>query len=149
VVSVTPRPRFSPGERTPGTHCTGGGEKRCSSCSFSTSALDKGERSASRPGRALAPEKGPPVPFGQEAGWTPEPVWTQRLEEKQSCAPTVDRTSITRLSSLWSDTILTELPRLLYKVYHNFKGHKFMWGPQDLKIFSLGPRQNRSWPSLV
>jgi hypothetical protein len=24
VVSVTSRPRFSPGERTPGTHCTGG-----------------------------------------------------------------------------------------------------------------------------
>jgi hypothetical protein len=24
VVSVTPWPRFSPGERTPGTHCTGG-----------------------------------------------------------------------------------------------------------------------------
>jgi hypothetical protein len=24
VVSVTPRPRFRPGERTPGTHCTGG-----------------------------------------------------------------------------------------------------------------------------
>jgi hypothetical protein len=24
VVSVTPRPRFNPGERTPGTHCTGG-----------------------------------------------------------------------------------------------------------------------------
>jgi hypothetical protein len=24
VVSVTPRPRFVPGERTPGTHCTGG-----------------------------------------------------------------------------------------------------------------------------
>jgi hypothetical protein len=24
VVSVTPRPRFSPGERSPGTHCTGG-----------------------------------------------------------------------------------------------------------------------------
>jgi hypothetical protein len=24
VVSVTPRPRFSPGERIPGTHCTGG-----------------------------------------------------------------------------------------------------------------------------
>jgi hypothetical protein len=26
VVSLTPRPRFSPGERTPGTHCTGGWE---------------------------------------------------------------------------------------------------------------------------
>jgi hypothetical protein len=24
VVYVTPRPRFTPGERTPGTHCTGG-----------------------------------------------------------------------------------------------------------------------------
>jgi hypothetical protein len=24
VVSVTPLPRFTPGERTPGTHCTGG-----------------------------------------------------------------------------------------------------------------------------
>jgi hypothetical protein len=24
----------------------------------------------------------PPVPIVQEAGWAPEPVWTQRLEEK-------------------------------------------------------------------
>jgi hypothetical protein len=24
VVSVTPRPRFTPGKRNPGTHCTGG-----------------------------------------------------------------------------------------------------------------------------
>jgi hypothetical protein len=39
----------------------------------------------SRPGRALAPGKGPPVPIVQEAGWTPEPVWTQRLEEKSCC----------------------------------------------------------------
>jgi hypothetical protein len=30
----------------------------------------------------LAPGKGPPVPIGQEAGWAPEPEWTQRLEEK-------------------------------------------------------------------
>jgi hypothetical protein len=41
-----------------------------------------GELSASRPGRALAPGKGPPIPIGQKAGWAPEPVWTQRLEEK-------------------------------------------------------------------
>jgi hypothetical protein len=40
------------------------------------------EWSASRPGRALPPGKGPQVPIGQEAGWAPEPVWTQRLEEK-------------------------------------------------------------------
>jgi hypothetical protein len=56
--------------------------KRYSSYSFSTSALDVSEWSASRPGRALAPGKGPPVPIVQEAGWAPEPVWTQRLEEK-------------------------------------------------------------------
>jgi hypothetical protein len=29
--------------------------------------------------------KGPPVPIGQEAGWAPEPVCTQRLEEKIRC----------------------------------------------------------------
>jgi hypothetical protein len=32
---------------------------------------------------ALYPRrKDPPVPIVQEAGWAPEPVWTQRLEEK-------------------------------------------------------------------
>jgi hypothetical protein len=63
----------------------GGGERRYSSYSFPTSALDGGEWSASRPGRALPPGKGPPVPIVQEAGWDPEPVWTQRLEEKSFC----------------------------------------------------------------
>jgi hypothetical protein len=29
-------------------------------------------------------ERTPPVPIVQEAGWTPEPVWTQRIEEKPS-----------------------------------------------------------------
>jgi hypothetical protein len=53
-----------------------------SSYSFTTTALDGGEWSASRPGRALPLGKGPPVPIVQEAGWAPEPVWTQRLEEK-------------------------------------------------------------------
>jgi hypothetical protein len=58
------------------------GERRYSSYSFSISALDGGEWSASPPGRALPPGKGPPVPIVQEAGWAPEPVWTQILEEK-------------------------------------------------------------------
>jgi hypothetical protein len=35
--------------------------------------------------------KDPPVPIVQGAGWAPEPVWTQRLEEK-SFAPARDRT---------------------------------------------------------
>jgi hypothetical protein len=56
------------------------GERRYSSYSYLTSALDGGEWSESRPGRALPPGKGPPVPIGYEAGWAPQPVWTQRLE---------------------------------------------------------------------
>jgi hypothetical protein len=48
------------------------GERRYSSYSFSTSALDGGEWLASRPGRPFAPGKGPPVPVVQEAGWAPE-----------------------------------------------------------------------------
>jgi hypothetical protein len=90
------------------------GESRYSSYSFTTSPLD-GEWSASRPGRALAPEKGPPVPIVQEAGWAPEPVWTQRIEEK-SFAHAGDRTPIARPSSPESDTILPEITRLLVKL---------------------------------
>jgi hypothetical protein len=46
-------PRYTPWRRL-------GGERRYNSYSFTTSALDGGEWSASRPGRALPPEKGPP-----------------------------------------------------------------------------------------
>jgi hypothetical protein len=67
--------------------------RRYSSYSYLTSVLDGGEWSASRPDRALPPGKGPSVPTGQEAGWAPEPVWTQRLEEKSS-ASVGDRTSV-------------------------------------------------------
>jgi hypothetical protein len=58
---------------------------------FLTLALEGGDWSASRPGRALPPRKELPVPSAQEAGWAPEPVWTQRLEEKSS-ASVGDRT---------------------------------------------------------
>jgi hypothetical protein len=74
------------------------GGRRYSFYSFTTSALDGGEWSASRPGHALPPGKGPPVLIGQEAGWASEPVWTQRIEEK-SFAPAGDRTPIARSSS--------------------------------------------------
>jgi hypothetical protein len=73
-------------------------ERKYSSYTFTTSALDRGEWSASRPGRTLPLGKGPPVPIVQAAGWAPEPVWTQRLEEK-SFAPVGDRTPIARSSS--------------------------------------------------
>jgi hypothetical protein len=72
--------------------------ERYSSYSFWTSALDGGEWSASRPvGRTLGTH-------WQEAGWAPEPLWTQRLQEKYF-AYVGDRTSI----ALSSDTILPEL----------------------------------------
>jgi hypothetical protein len=48
-----------------------------------------GQRHA--PAALLPPGKGPPVPIVQEAGWAPEPVRTQRIEEK-SFAPAGDRT---------------------------------------------------------
>jgi hypothetical protein len=35
---------------------------------------------------ALYPGKRPPVHIVQEAGWDPEPVWTQKLEEKSSAS---------------------------------------------------------------
>jgi hypothetical protein len=68
-----------------------GGEEY-SSYSLLTSALDgvSGQRHAPA---ALCPGKRPPVPIGQEAGWAPEPVWTQRSEEN-SFAPAGDRTPI-------------------------------------------------------
>jgi hypothetical protein len=84
---------------SPTTHHGGAwGERRYSSYSFMASALDGGEWSASRPGRAFSQEKGPPVPIVQEAGWAPEPVWTQRIEEK-AFAPAGDRTPIVQSSS--------------------------------------------------
>jgi hypothetical protein len=74
------------------------GERMYSSYSFTISALDGGEWSALLPGRAFSPGKGPPVPIGQETGWAPEPVWTQRLEEKY-LASAEDQTWIARSSS--------------------------------------------------
>jgi hypothetical protein len=99
----------------------------------------------SRPGRALPPGKEPPIPIVQEAGWAPEPVWTQRLEEKSS-APVGDRTSVVQ-----SVTIPTELPRLLIiiiiiiiiiakiKLFLDASRHADVWGSGgiDPRILNL------------
>jgi hypothetical protein len=74
------------------------GERRYSSYSFTTLALDGVSCQRHAPAALLPPGIGPPVPIVQEAGWAPEPVWTQRLEEK-SFASAGDRTSIARSSS--------------------------------------------------
>jgi hypothetical protein len=87
-------------------------DRRYSSYSFLTSVLEGGEWSASRPGRALPPGKEPPVGIVQEVGWAPEPVWTQRLEEKSS-ASVGDRTpavhSVVRHYTDWATPSFQEL----------------------------------------
>jgi hypothetical protein len=101
------------------------GERRYSSYSFTTSALDGGEWSASRPGHALPPGKEPPVLIVQEAGWTPESVWTQRLEEK-SFASAGDRTPFARLFSSSQTLYWLSTPapssRLIYNSRHILTG---------------------------
>jgi hypothetical protein len=66
MVSITPRPRFTPGKRAPGTHCIG-------------------------------------------AGWAPELVWTQRLEEKSSASvgdPTPTVQAVVRHYTDWATRLL-------------------------------------------
>jgi hypothetical protein len=67
--------------------------------SFMTSALDGGEWSASRPGRALSPGKGPPVPIGQEAARGPRAGLDTEATGKILFASAGDRNSITQSSS--------------------------------------------------
>jgi hypothetical protein len=87
-------------------------ERNYSSYSLLTSALDGVSGQRHVPAALNPPRKVLPVPIEQEALWAPEPVWTQRLEEKSYFATAGDRTFIARSPSSWSDTILTKLPRL-------------------------------------
>jgi hypothetical protein len=79
---------------------------RYSSYSFTTSALGGGEWS--RPGRALPPGKGPPAPIGEEAAWAPEPVWTQRMEEKFFAPAPAPYSTQYPVQMFNSDTVLAE-----------------------------------------
>jgi hypothetical protein len=51
-------------------------------------------------------EKDPPVSNTQEAGWAPEPVWTQRLQEKsfRLCwGPNLNRTVVQSVVRHYTD----------------------------------------------
>jgi hypothetical protein len=88
-------------------------ERRYNSYSFTTSALDgvSGQRHAPA---ALYPRgKGPPVPIVQEAWWAPEPVSTQRIEEK-SFAPAGDRTAVVQSVARHYTDRATPAPTMLY-----------------------------------
>jgi hypothetical protein len=118
-----------------------------SSYSFSTSALDGGEWSASRPGRALAPGKGTPVPIVQEAGWASEPFWTQRLQEKsfRLCRgsnpdrPVVQRVArhhtdwATRLTMLVAYVCYSSIYVYVIKRDIKLLRHMAVWKANDLK----------------
>jgi hypothetical protein len=102
------------------------GERRYSSYSFLTSALDWSEWSASRPGRALPLGKGPPVHIAQEAGRAPESVWTQGLEEKSS-APTQP---VVRHYTDWATLALAKLLTQML-CHHNTLVHS-IYPPRSL-----------------
>jgi hypothetical protein len=69
-------------------------ERRYSSYSFKTSAVD-GVNDQRHAPAAFYPQGKDTHTHWKEAGWAPEQVWTQRLEEK-SIASAGDPTSIAR-----------------------------------------------------
>jgi hypothetical protein len=82
---VPPKRWYTPvSEDVPLTPCRRQGGEEYSSYSFLTSALNAGERSASRPGRALLPGKDPPPRDTHWIGYASERVWTPRAQEKSS-----------------------------------------------------------------
>jgi hypothetical protein len=74
------------------------GERRYSSYSLMTSALDRGKWSGRRPGRALPPGKGPRYPLYRRLGM-PQSRSGHRGYKKNPLASAGDRTSIARSSS--------------------------------------------------
>jgi hypothetical protein len=115
-------------------------ERRYSSYSF-TSALDGDEWSASRPGRALPPEKGPPVPAVQEAGWAPDPVWTQRLQEKSFRLSNLDRSVVQPLARHYTARATgSPIFNLL-----SFKNERKAYEITNLSVRTCVLRTNKFW----
>jgi hypothetical protein len=90
---------------------------------------------------ALYPGKGPPVPIVQEAGWAPESVWTQRLEEKPFVSaghrtPVVQ--SILRHWLQTQDTRSVERNgKLATRVKHKGEQRPFTWNKNIHEAFDL------------
>jgi hypothetical protein len=74
-------------ESSPATHHGGTWwERRYSSYSFFSLALEEGEWSAHTPTVLYTPGKGQPIPTAEETVWVPKPVWMQKMEEKSSAS---------------------------------------------------------------
>jgi hypothetical protein len=70
---------------------------------------------------ASPPRKEPPVPIGQEAGWTPEPVWTTWRREN-SCPhrdSNSDRSVVQPVASRYTDWAIPT-PIVTYHAKHKY-----------------------------
>jgi hypothetical protein len=65
------------------------GDRMCSSYSLQTLALHGVIGQLYVPA-ALFPREGPSIRIVQEAGWAPDPVWTQRLEKNLFPLPGIE-----------------------------------------------------------
>jgi hypothetical protein len=87
------------------------------------------------PAAFLPPGKGPPVTIVQEAGWAPEPVWTQSLQEKsfRLCRgsnpdrPVVQ--SVVRHYTAWAN----RLPEV-HDRKHKWKRSRKEWNKRQKKV---------------
>jgi hypothetical protein len=87
--------------------------RRMGESRYSSTILDLGiswEWSASHP-CDFTPAKKPPVPYGEEAGWATEPVWTAWRREK-SLAPVGNRTLIPSSLYRYTDWAIPALVKL-------------------------------------
>jgi hypothetical protein len=84
-----------------------------------------------RPRPRISPGKGSPVPIGQETGWAPEPVWTQRLEEKSfrlSRESNLDRLVVQPLARHYTDW--ANQLTFMYNVRENYNTEEGIWSMQ-------------------
>jgi hypothetical protein len=88
-----------------------------------------GQRHA--PAALLPPGKGSSVPIVQEAGWTPEPVWTQRIEEKSFASAGIRSSSSSNSSMSFHPSerhrAFMKAHRFLFLLRAFISGQLFLW----------------------
>jgi hypothetical protein len=130
------------------------GERRYSSYSFLSSALDGGVINVT-PRPRFAPRKGPRVPIVQEAGWAPEPVWTQIRQFtcgsvavlKVNSAPTRYRHVVPKLPEAVMFLVSTAFRPVLSSTQppYRVKGRGGRRGRPMAKVVSRRPPTAEAW----
>jgi hypothetical protein len=108
---------------------------------FLASALDGGEWLVSCPGR-FTPDERAPVLIGEEAGWSPEPVWTLWRREKNHASAGIRTLAVQSLFHRHTNwAIPTSMkPCEAYWIARNFLGAlcSFNWRNPPRRIIALG-----------